>query len=63
MKNNEQKERDIRAYMEKDSDYETAIISVIASCMSSNVGGKEERLLEISIVLRMIETIRLTDLA
>lgn len=63
MKNNEQKERDIRACMEKDLDYKTAIISVIASCMSSNVGGEEERLLEISIILRMIETIRLTDLA
>ena len=37
--------------------------SVIAFCMSSNVGGEEERLLEINIVLRMIETIRLTDLA
>ena len=63
MKNNEQKERDIRACMKKDLDYKTAIISVIASCMSSNVGGEEERLLEINIVLRMIETIRLTDLA
>ncbi len=63
MKSIEEKEIAIRNLMKCDKDYEFAITLMIASCISSNRGGEEQRVLEIGIALKMIEHIRLIDLA
>lgn len=63
MKTTEEKEKDIRACMATNEECKTNIVCMIAQCISSNKGGKDERLLDIAIAMRMVESIRLTDLA